>query len=1144
MEVPIQVAVQICPCYPNEVSCVETIPNYADGDCGQLNVIENINTGLVRVTKPRACEDVNGNPEDDEKTAFAIQHALPYGCSQDFLYQKTVQPMILNFLEGFDISIVTYGQYCTGKTYSMYGPNFDCGYKESEQGIVVRAISDMFAHLMKRPAGCRFAINVAWIDVRGDEIHDLLGGDGIIQCQTIEDVFQCLRIGLVNRHPEGSHNLFTITIEQQWVTPTGLIQHRLSTASFCDLSGTERMLVVNEFNEQISVPKDISLQALERIVLSLCVPTISMLDNEKINLMNQYEDTMLTKLLKDSIGGRAQSLMIFCVSPLQQDALETIHNLQFAYKAQFVRNKVVMNTFSDNNMPIPNYNFIDPIEQDLNIPKAIHFNPPVEKSNRKNGQNSMGLKFANTQWLKLVSNAEGLFNKLLVNNKTLNEQDRECIEEWMFLKQECEDCLSSAGFTVPRPLGPIQETNESGENSSEEGDVNAEMDQNKLAISMQRAMESDRFTGLNETDNDSDSDQTEYLTERIADLMISFSCKMNETVDKSYADFVKTYPRGVMQSIDDKQNELACVKTKRSNSVVMPAGEAAAYPVNSRRRSVQTGDSNTGIPSNAELVRLNRIADECIQNSQSSTNTVCREMNEFLENSDDLHPLRVANVNKVKDAQNDICRVRSDIKAKEKQTSELRENITNTQQLIHELMNSTGSRAKAKQRLNRKESQLKSDKEKCKKMLTSSRETKEIAQLQINLIQIEKDLNEVFKMKEASRDSDDTIKEYQQQLQKRRKQLNALTKELKKEKKMLETLEAKQTKNAKEEKKSMAMANVDTHITQLDCVLKEKRMYLHQNSKESEYEESIRHEIRNLRSQRERLTDAQCVLNQKLKCDRLTEREARQILEFDVTKEVIDHAIECKNELICGREVSKRGVSNPDLMSQLNKLKEREMRILLYKCFQKIVDLRESSRHLEIQLLHLEKECNDWKLRERSLSQKFQQFRLEKEGYTLHLQKQYQTLLTKIMQKSCENGGVNLPSMPNEAPMLMSSPHIIRSKHRHQHSLSNEIGFNIHGYNRSRQQERHLYRIENSAFIAPSDHDTTEPYDSFQKQKQKEQKNSLFKFLRHSSSNALKRGIQNPPLMLTNPSQTNNNAEGKVTVDNKHKKIFIQQNKS
>lgn len=1128
MEVPIQVAVNVYPCYPNEPNCVETIPNYVDGDIDQLNVIDNTNSGLVRVTKPRSCEDVNGNPENEEKMAFAIQHPLPFGCSQDFLYQKAVQPMIINFLEGYDISIVTYGQYCTGKTYAMYGPGLECAFEK--QGIVVRAISDIFAHLMKRPTGCRFAINVAWIDVHGDEIHDLLGGDGIVQCQTIEDVFHCLRIGMVNRHSEASHNLFTITIEQQWITANGLIQHRLSTASFCDLAGTERMHMVNEFNEQISVPKDISLQSLERIVSSLCVPTISMLDNEKINLMNQYEDTMLTKLLKDSIGGRAQTLMIFCVSPLQQHVVETIHNLQFAYKVQFVRNKVVMNTFSDNNMPIPNFGYIDPIEPDLNMPKAIHYNPTMEKSNRKNCQNSMGLKFANTQWVKLVSNAEGLFNKLLISNKTLNEQDRECIEEWMYLKQECEDCLSSAGLTIPRTLGPIQETNEPGENSSEEGDVN------------ERAMESDRFTGLNETDNDSDSDQTEYLTERVAELMISFSCKMNETVDKCYENFVKTYPKGVMQSVDDKQRDLACVKSKRSNSVVAPV-EPAAYPVNSRRRSIQTGDSNSGVPSNAELVRLNRIADECIQNSQSSNNTLCREMNEFLENSDDLHPLRAANGNKAKETHNDICRVRNDIKAKEMQVGELRENVTQTQQLIDELMNSTGSRVKAKQRLNRKESKLISGKEKCKKLLTNSREKKEIEQLKLDLIQIEKELNEVSKMKDASRDSDNTIKGYQQQLQKRQKQLNTLVKELKKERKLLENLESKykheQTKSAKEEKRSMAMTNVDTHITQLDCVLKEKRMYLHQTNKESEYEESIRHEIRNLRSQRERLTDAQCILNQKLKCDKLTEREARQILEYDVTKEVIDHAIEFKNQLICGREMTNKKhtlVGNSDLMSQLNKLHEKEMRILLYKCFQKIVDLRESSRQLEIHLLQLEKECNDWKLRERSLSQKFQQFRLEKEGYTLHLQKQYQTLLTKIMQKSCENG-VTLPQMPNEAPMLMSPSHIIQSKHRHQHSVRNEIGFNIHGYNRARQQQRHSYRIENAALVAPIEHEATEPYDSFQKHKQK---NSLLKFLKHSSCNALKRGIQHPPLMLTNHPQINANAEGKVTVDKNNKKIFIQ----
>lgn len=114
MEIPIQVAVQICPSFPNERCCVQTIPIYQDSNATQSNNNNNAAMGLVRISRPRSNvnaatdedddddDDVNGNPPESNPnpTTFPIQHALPYGCAQEYLYQKCIQPMILNFLEG------------------------------------------------------------------------------------------------------------------------------------------------------------------------------------------------------------------------------------------------------------------------------------------------------------------------------------------------------------------------------------------------------------------------------------------------------------------------------------------------------------------------------------------------------------------------------------------------------------------------------------------------------------------------------------------------------------------------------------------------------------------------------------------------------------------------------------------------------------------------------------------------------------------------------------------------------------------------------------------------------------------------------------------------------------------------------------
>lgn len=1117
MEIPIQVAVRTFPCYQNELCRVETFPKYIDDSINPLDVIlsngcdsniEKEGVGLVQVTRTRPTEDNNGNSVDTEKSSFKIRHALPYGCSQEYIYRNTVQPMIQNFLEGYDVSIVTYGQSNTGKTYCMFGPGFDGIYSELEQGIVPRAICHIFAQLTKRPSGCRFSVNVAWIELIGNEIHDILG-DGIIQCHNLNDVFQCLRIGFTNRNSAATHSIFTITIEQQWISPDGLLQHRLSTASFCDLFGTQRMLTVNQFNEEISVPTDPGLQILERIVMSLCDPMT--LENDRNLLMNQYEETMLTRLLKDSFGGRAQTLMICCVSPLESDVFETLENLHFAYKTQFVRNAVILNTFSDNNMPIAN--LIDPTVIDPRLSKFSHYNPAADVINKINtaNQNPPAMEFAAAQWMKLIANAEGLFNKLLTNNKTLNEDDRECIEEWMYLKQECESFGSAGLISNARLLKPIQETDE---NSDIEDGSNAEiMDQEKTDISGQNATFSD---------NDSDGEENlEQLEAKVSELMNSFSIKVNEIIDDNYRDFVEAYPKGVTTSFEEKQKD--------------PTNSSKANG-NSRRRSVQVGDSS-GL-SSAELDHLNRIAEEGIRSSQQicTNNTICREATAFLENSDHLHPLRMAKRHKSEEIiYNEIRRLQIDIKAKKAEIDELHFNIKKKKELINE----SNGRTKAKLKLDRKVSDLQAKKDNFKKMLANSREKKDIDKWQVVLSKIEKQLNENYQLMEASQRSDNTIRSLRHDVKMHIKQSTILEKALRKDKKSLDDLETKlkieKLRNAKEEKKSTACINVDTRITQLDCVLKEKSEYLHRNNDESEMVQSIRHEIWNLRKQREKLTDLQCNLNQKLKKERITEWEARKILEYDVAKEVIDHAMEMKNQLICGRDVSNRNfIENSDLMSQLSKLNEKEMRVLLYKCFQKIVDLRESSRQLEIQLLHLEQERFEWELRERALYNKFQQSRLEEERYTLDLQKQYETTLTMLLQKAGEDCGAS-SSLTSDSLMLPSPLNLIHSKNRHL-PFGNGIGFRgIHDYSGSSQQHHHhhSYRVANAALATTSKRETTEPIDAFHKQKK-----SLLKLF--SPNNGMKRNL-NQQLMLANHAQQSATSEGKVTVINK--KIIIQQNK-
>lgn len=1103
MEIPIQVAVQIYPGYQKDPRCVQTIP--AATGCGQQQQQNNATPtsggggGIMTPTPTTGLVQING-----DQHSYPATYALPYECSLETIYRQTVQPMLPMFLEGFDISVVTYGQHSCGKTYTILGPGLGCIYGERDHGIVQRITRDIYGRLSQSQYSNRnFCINFRWIEICGDEIHDILGGRNV-QCREISDVFQLLKLGMTNRSQEASHSLITITLEQQWINGDGLIQHRLSTASFCDLCGTERMLAMNNRDQQISIPKDHGLQMLERIVSVMSDPTSSVMHNMNMNLLNLYGQTTLTKLLRDSFGGRAQTLLILCVSPLEEHIPETTNNLQFAYKVQLIRNSVMMNTYSDNNMPLTNIIYSQRIPIDAlqllgggGAGESIgsdgilgeicdggggHVGDIIGNNDEASQAipDSFNLKFAASQWQKLVSNAEGVFSTLLSNSKSLNEQDRERIEEWMFLKQECEECISSTEFLPnhQRLLGPIQEIDEPDETTTSEAASPIQMDDisrqrrkyNKLHR-MDADDDDDASGGYSDngvrdsmtTDNDSDFEdvmqQSQYLEERLTETMAAFAIKTDELIHKKFGEFLRSYPKAIYESVDDttttfnnnnnvnnSNNETRIdevfKKPQRRGSLIatVPSashannGHSTVGGVSAvRRRSVQgtIGDVGGAIDDSAECVgggalnlssadiaHLNRLAESSEQERlalNEKQSSYLLEAEHFLESSTEMHPLRMAQANKpIEMKQNEILKLRIDFSAKENQIVELKKTIEAKQKLFDELNRKDDARRVAKRKFHQKKKQLLTTKEqwqlskdklerKFKEKAASERDKAEIDRINGRISDLNQRLNEYVQAKQITAENSQRIIELEQSIRDSKEELKTLEKQIKDDRKTIKRLEAnlkhEQSKEIKAEKLTGGIAaaaaaaavvsaktatppakssitneagSLDARITNLDSVLKEKTENLRQAG-EIEKEQSLRHEIRNLRSERERLLQGRCPFDEKLKNKTLSDREVRKILALDVLIEVIDSVIEFKNELLCGRHgnAGDNGVclSNPgtivdrmpsvrnkiggdqQLMAQLNKLSDKEMRTLLYKCLQKIIDLRASSSQLENQVI-------------------------------------------------------------------------------------------------------------------------------------------------------------------------------------------------
>lgn len=128
--------------------------------------------------------------------------------------------------------------------------------------------------------------------------------------------------------------------------------------------------------------------------------------------------------------------------------------------------------------------------------------------------------------------------------------------------------------------------------------------------------------------------------------------------------------------------------------------------------------------------------------------------------------------------------------------------------------------------------------------------------------------------------------------------------------------------------------------------------------------QKLRDAIEELRIHKDSLESQKFDLMTKMQEGKLTEDEERKRLECNEAIEMIDTMIENKNSLIC--KLMKLGVnslnnnsSNPEesristekmmIDRHLSRLSDREMRELFYVYFKKVIDLKESSRTLDIQ---------------------------------------------------------------------------------------------------------------------------------------------------------------------------------------------------
>uniref|UniRef100_A0A8C6G242 Kinesin family member 7 n=1 Tax=Moschus moschiferus TaxID=68415 RepID=A0A8C6G242_MOSMO len=235
---------------------------------------------------------------------FGFHVVLDEDAGQEAVYQACVQPLLEAFFEGFNVTVFAYGQTGSGKTYTM-----------GEASVVLCGVKE--------------------VDVEGlDEVLSLL---------EMGNAARHTGATHLNRLSSRSHTIFTVTLEQRGRAPSRLPrpaagQLLVSKFHFVDLAGSERVLKTGSTGERLkeSIQINSSLLALGNVISALGEP-------QRRGSHIPYRDSKITRILKDSLGGNAKTMMIACVSPSSSDFDETLNTLNYASRAQNIRNRATVN---------------------------------------------------------------------------------------------------------------------------------------------------------------------------------------------------------------------------------------------------------------------------------------------------------------------------------------------------------------------------------------------------------------------------------------------------------------------------------------------------------------------------------------------------------------------------------------------------------------------------------------------------------------------------------------------------------------------------------------------------------------------------------------------------------------------------------
>ncbi|KAL6011244.1 hypothetical protein ACLOJK_001689 [Asimina triloba] len=301
--------------------------------------------------------------------SFSFDKVFGPKAQQRSIYDQAVSPIVNEVLEGFNCTVFAYGQTGTGKTYTMEGGIKNKGGElPVDAGVIPRAVRHIFDALEAQSAD--YSMKVTFLELYNEEITDLLApddctkfgednkqrkpislmedGKGGVVVRGLEEevvysaneIFSLLERGsakrrtvetLLNKHSSRSHSIFSITIHVKETEIGNEELIKCGKLNLVDLAGSENISRSGAREGRAREAGEInkSLLTLGRVINALVEHSAHI----------PYRDSKLTRLLRDSLGGKTKTCIIATVSPSAHCLDETLSTLDYAFRAKNIKNK-------------------------------------------------------------------------------------------------------------------------------------------------------------------------------------------------------------------------------------------------------------------------------------------------------------------------------------------------------------------------------------------------------------------------------------------------------------------------------------------------------------------------------------------------------------------------------------------------------------------------------------------------------------------------------------------------------------------------------------------------------------------------------------------------------------------------------------